>query len=71
MRLSSLPSHHSLEWLSDQVDPIKLYDEVGVKAYSQACREQAIEDVISAIEAANARRVIYLPDVIEIIRSLK
>lgn len=64
MSLQPLPN---TQWLSAGVG----HTEESLQAYGQACREQAIEEVISAIEAANARRVIYLPDVIEIIRSLK
>ena len=41
------------------------------KAYGQACRAAALEEAAQAIEDANARRVVYLPDAIEIIRSLK
>jgi hypothetical protein len=33
-------------------------------------RKQALEDSISAIETVNARRVIYTPDCIEIIKGL-
>ena len=42
-----------------------------MQSYGQQCRAAGLEEAVSAIEDANARRIVYLPDAIEIIRSLK
>ena len=45
------------------------------QAYGQQCaahaRELALEEVREAIESANARRVLYVPDCIDVIEALK
>jgi len=40
------------------------------RAVWQASRKQALEDSVCAIEDANARRVVYTPDCVEIIKGL-
>ena len=47
------------------------HTDASMQAYGQQCREAALEEATDAIEDANARRVVYLTDAIEIIRSLK
>lgn len=44
--------------------------EAQLQAYGEACRKEALEEAENAIDEANRRRVVYLPECIEIIRSL-
>lgn len=47
------------------------HTDAALLAYGQACRDAALEEAATAIEDADARRIIYLPEAVEIIRSLK
>ena len=46
-----------------------------IETYGAACaahaREMALSEAIDAIESANARRVLYVPDCIDVIEALK
>ena len=46
-----------------------------LQAYGKQCsehsRERALEEAKEAIESANARRVLYVPDCIDVIEALK
>jgi bifunctional N-acetylglucosamine-1-phosphate-uridyltransferase/glucosamine-1-phosphate-acetyltransferase GlmU-like protein len=67
MSLPPLPRNKALEQACG-FDALHYHEAI---AYGQACRDAALEEAVDAIEDANARRVVYLPDAIEIIRSLK
>ena len=52
-----------------------LWNRLSMESYGLKCaahaRELALEEVREAIESANARRVLYVPDCIDVIEALK
>lgn len=67
----SLPPLPNRTILAPEQPEIWGYTLAQMQAYGQQCRAAGLEEAVSAIEDANARRIVYLPDAIEIIRSLK